>query len=652
MRDKSEDTARPARKTVPDHRVVSSITPNPVERAQITVDGWALTRRISPRARVRLAVVDDVGRPQNQYPDTALIDGPAPSLPWAVPLTDQRGLFHLVAFDLDLTHGDGNVIRDTHQLTGWLNQLCIEHTVAQSGPSGGRHVWLSLTEPAPAELVSTLADHAAAALPTLDLSALKNAAWGSMRPPGAPHRSGGRSVVLSGPDEALRPAVTVEQLTRLTVTIAAVAAARQPPPQPLPVTTRLPVDAEGHRYLPGRPQALPPASALALRATPADASAAAFTVLLGAVRARWHLADVLAVLDQPGLEHIRSERHTSGRQLRSPRNRQQVLARQWNRAVDTVHSTPDTTTATAADPTFHGRVTAVTEQVQATQARADSAVGRWTTRTGPAARRVLDALCLLALTAVTATVEADTRRLALLTGLGRETVRVRLHQLAADGWISLTQPATGRRGHVWTLPPVPVSPGQISYPQASLETRSQGVPPPAPTRTHWQQKLRKRLQDQAHDVFIAAALGPAAGQLYATLSVNPTNTTELATLTRRSPEQVNTLLADLLANHLIIRTATGWRRSRTDRRAAAALRLGGHGTLAARRTRYEHERALWAWWCDELDWMRLPRTDPAKKRRGQLAVGQLAIDSVRPRGRYPRDRRGRGDHRLAANIAA
>lgn len=646
----SEDSARPARRTVPNHRVFSSITPNPVERAQITVDGWALTRRISPRARVRLAVADDVGRPQNQYPDTAPIDGPAPRLPWAVPLTDQRGLFHLVAFDLDLTHGDGNVIRDTDQLTGWLEQLRIEHTVAQSGPSGGRHVWLSLTEPAPAELVSTLADHAAGALPTLDLSALKNAAWGSMRPPGAPHRSGGRSVVLSGPDEALRPAVTVEQLTRLTMAIAAAAAARQPQPQPLPATTRLPVDTDGHRHLPGQRRALPSVSALTLRTSPTDASAAAFTVLLGAVRARWHLADVLAVLDQPGLEHIRSERHTPGRELRNPSDRQQVLARQWNRAVDTVHSTPDT--ATGDDPTFPARATAVTEQIQATQARADSAAGRWTTRTGPAARRVLDALCLLALTAVTATIEADTRRLALLTGLGRETVRVRLRQLADDGWISLTEPASGRRGHVWTLPPVSAPPGQISYPQASSKTRSQGVPPPASTRTHWQHKLRSRLEDQAHDVFTAAGLGHAAGHLYAQLSANPADTTELATRTRQSSEQVNILLADLLATRLVIRTPTGWRRSRSDRRAAAARRLGIDGTLSDRRIRYEQERALWAWWCDELDWMRLPRTDPAKRRRGRLAVGQLAIDSVRPRGRYPRDRCGRGDHRLAADIAA
>ncbi len=253
----SEDSARRRQMTGPARRVsplaAQSLsrwgTPSPESR---TVDGWALTGRISPRDVVRLAVADAAGRPQNLYPALAPIDGPAPQLPWAVPLTDTQGRFHLVAFDLDLGHGDGNVVRDTAQLTGWLEQLRIEHTVAQSGPSGGRHVWLSMTEPTPADLVAALADHAAAALPTLDLSPLKNPVWGSVRPPGAPHRSGGISVILSGPDEPLRPAVTVEQLTRLMVTLAAAAAAAERPTASLTPAAPLPVDAEGHRYLPGQ----------------------------------------------------------------------------------------------------------------------------------------------------------------------------------------------------------------------------------------------------------------------------------------------------------------------------------------------------------------------------------------------------------------
>jgi len=648
-----ETTAHPVSVPAPATENTDSIYASSPQRPLSFRDGWALTARVSPRDVVRLAAVDDAGRPQNLYPHLARIDGPAPSLPWAVPLTDQLGRFHHLAFDLDLTHGDGNVIRDTRQLTGWLDQLNIEHTVAQSGPSGGRHVWLSLTEPAPANMVSALADHAAAALPTLDLSALKNSAWGSVRPPGSPHRTGGHSVVLSGPNEPLRPAVSPGQLTRLTVVIAAAGAARLPRPEPLPANSPLPVDGDGHRYLPGQRRRLPAGSARALQAPPVDASAAAFTVLLGAVRARWHHADMLKVLDQPGLEHLRSERTGGGREQRSPRERQRLLARQWDKAVDAVRRTPDAAIGETDDPTFPDRAADITRHIQAVQTRADSAPGRWTSRTGPATRRVLDALCFLVLTAVTTTVEADIRRLGHLTGLGRETVRVRLHQLASDGWITLTEQATGRRGHTWTLTKIPLPPGQTSYPQVSPDTRSQGVPPPSPNRTHWQNKLRTRLDDQAHDVFTPRGLRHTAGQLYAELTAHPTSTAELSTKGRRPPEDVTAALADLLAAHLVVRTRSGWRRTNTDRRTAAAQRLGVDGTLAARRTRYDRERLLWAWWCDELDWMRLPRTDPAKKRRGRLAVGQLTLDDgSRPRGRYPRDVTGRADHRSATKLAA
>jgi len=449
--------------------------------------------------------------------------------------------------------------------------------------------------------------------------------------------------------------VTLQQLTRLVVAIAAAAAATEPRPVPLTPATPLPVDAEGHRYLPGQRRPLPAGSARALAGVPVDASSAAFTVLLGAVRARWHLADVVAVLHEPGMEHIRTERDPAGRRQRDPRTRQRMLARQWNKAVLAVQRTADFIPAPVDDPTFPARAAAVAGRISAVQARADAAPGRWNTRTGPSARRVLDALCLLAATAVTSAVEADTRRLAMLTGLGRETVRVRLHQLAADDWISLTEPAIGRRGHVWTISPIPVSPGQLVYPQPSLPMRSQGVPPPGSDPLHriWKDKLGRRLADQNHDIFTSAGLGSAAGFLYAHIADSTTSPDDLYATTRTPPEQLEALLADLLTARLIVRTASGWGRTSHDGRAAAARRFGCDGVLADRRDSYERERMLWAWWCDELDWMRLPRTDPAKRRRARrVAAGQLTIDGAFARGRYPRRADGRADHRQAANLTA
>ena len=378
-------------------------------------------------------------------------------------------------------------------------------------------------------------------------------------------------------------------------------------------------------------------------------------MLLGAVRARWHLADVVAVLHEPGLKHIRTERDAAGRRQRDPRTRQRMLARQWNKAVLAVQRTADFVPATIDDPTFPARAAAVADRISAVQARADAAPGRWNTRTGPSARRVLDALCLLAAAAITATVEADNRRLAMLTGLGRETVRVRLHQLAGDGWITLSDPAAGRRGHVWTISPVPVSPGQLRYAQSSLSTRSQGVPPPGLASTHriWKDKLGRRLSDQNHDIFTPAGLGHAAGHLYTHITGSSTSAEDLYATTRIPPGELEALLADLLAACLIVRTPAGSRRTHDDGRTAAARRLRCDGVLARRRDSYEQERVLWAWWCDELDWMRLSRTDPAKRRRaGRVSAGQLTIDGAATRGRYPRRGDGRADHRQAATLAA
>lgn len=66
-------------------------------------------------------------------------------------------------------------------------------------------------------------------------------------------------------------------MTRLVVVIAAAGAAAPLPPAPFMPTTPLPVDAEGHRYLPDHGRPLPAGIARVLTQVPLDASASAFT---------------------------------------------------------------------------------------------------------------------------------------------------------------------------------------------------------------------------------------------------------------------------------------------------------------------------------------------------------------------------------------
>jgi len=180
----------------------------------------ALTRALSPRPTVRVADVDACGTAINTYTRTARTTGDRPDAPWAVYLADPAGLFRLLVFDLDAAKGDPAA--DAATLGGWLNHAGIPHVVTVSGPSGGRHVWVACAEAVDAATVDTLARLARARLLTLDLAPMANPVTGCVRPPGAPHRHGGTSTVLSGDLITLTsPTVTATDVARLVDQLAA-----------------------------------------------------------------------------------------------------------------------------------------------------------------------------------------------------------------------------------------------------------------------------------------------------------------------------------------------------------------------------------------------------------------------------------------------
>src|SRR5664279_6099966 len=65
-------------------------------------------------------------------------------------------------------------------------------------PGRGRHVWVARAEPVTAAVVAGIAHGLAGMLPSLDTAPLLNSRTGALRPPGAPHRSGGTSQVIAG----------------------------------------------------------------------------------------------------------------------------------------------------------------------------------------------------------------------------------------------------------------------------------------------------------------------------------------------------------------------------------------------------------------------------------------------------------------------
>lgn len=603
---------------------------------------WSLAAGLSPRPKVRVADADHAGRALNRYTTELPLTAAAPERPYALYLTDCAGGYRLLGFDLDARHGP--VGEDLSDLRDLLDRAGLErHVVCASGPGGGRHVWIALTTPAPAHLVNATARALAARLPSLDIAPLTNPLTGCLRPPGAPHRSAGRSQLLAGSlEELLTPRAGPAQLHALLALLGA-PPARRAAGDPRTVAK----DATGAPYLLGDRAALPGGSKAALDgplSPEADASAALWTVLLGAARAHWHLSDLSPVLHAaPGLEHVRTAR--SG-PLRAPRNAAEagrLLARQWQRAVAHAAATPP---AAGGDPTFEPRAAATVAAVAAIQGRAGACPGRWARDGGPSDRRVLDAACNQLLAAVRLDVDLDVRRLGELCGVSRETARRALHRLTTDGFLHLVEPAAGIRAARWGLglPPSVASPGGVATGVSQADPRPGGA---GPARAAWRHALRRRLAAVAHDVFTPTpGLGHHAGRVYAQLTGQPQPCHELIDGLGYPPRRLDHYLERLRDAGLArFGPGTVWRRRAADRDCVATT-LGAGGALERRRHRHRLEREAWAWWLDELAWMHLPRS--AKRRRrdpvlGQGVLGLTGLTFRQRHGAHPRRADGRAD---------
>lgn len=598
-----------------------------------------------------MAAVDAYGTVLNLYSSARRVDRTRPNAPWAVNLADVDGNYRLIGFDLDAKAHDAS--RDASQLCEILDGLGIRHVVCESGPTNGRHVWLALTQGVPAHTVRDLAYIAQHVFPSLDITPLTNANTGCLRPPGAPHRAGGSSRVIRGDVSTLRdPSTSPESVLALVAALSARVVDIAPGPRERATPSH--TDEHGHPYIPGPKRALPAFSSRAA-AEPAalgDASAVLWRVLIGAAAAHWHYDDVAALAETaPGLEHVRTVRDRSSRSprpSRGPASPAATLARQWLKAVQHVAGRDG---RTGEDPTFDGRADAIADQVAWIQARARAAGGRWVDHGGPADRRVLNALCLLALRALSGTVEADIRRLALMAGIGRETARTALRRLAADGWIGQALSADGPHGAHWSLA------STNDFHRYSGTSRSQADPRPpgagAAKRSAAISKLQGELAAATHDLFtLSPGLGLHAGNVFAQTTPHPLPASSIARSLGVPLDVAVNALIRLSAVGILKHSSAGWSRPDIDGRALIARQLEVEGRLRARALRYESERELWAWWQAEQTWMQAPRRTDARRRPrpGQLSL--VPVTETNVFGAHPRRDDGRADFRRARAILA
>ncbi|MBO1903204.1 hypothetical protein J4H92_14765 [Leucobacter weissii] len=601
---------------------------------------------------MRVAAVSDDGSTLNSYPPQHItpVTETAPERPWAIYLTDREHAYRLLCFDLDgkTPEAAEAAEQDAAALARLLTDAGLAPVVCQSGPQGGRHIWIALREGVSAELVHRLARLAKTLHTTLDLSPIMNPAAGCVRPPGAPHRHGGSSTVIDGKLHSLtRPSGTEAAVAAAVERLAQLVNDRAATERTDTFSAETEQDDRKHPHIPGTKRPLAPAAAAALRADAAagDASAVLWRVLTGAAAAHWQYSDLARLLDTaPGLEHARTRREHGRRIARRPDERARVLRRQWDRAVAYIASGRR---VVGRDETFDARADAIATLVLAVQGRADAAPGRWNRGGGPADRRVLDALSILTLQAVSADVEADTRRLALMAGIGRETARTALLRLSEDGWIVRTREAEGRGAAHWKIGPQVVIHSNPDEGRSQVAHRPPGSGSAA--RNALLLELTNRLDSAAHDLFTLGALGLHAGNVYARCTHDPLPLAQLARLTGSDAAHTVQTLTQLIEADVLLLSRDGWHKPAADRRDAAADARGVTGRLAARAERYAVERELWAWWQDELDWM---NTAPAERPK-RPAPGQLVLVpdvGPTPRPIHPRTPYGRADYRAARCI--
>lgn len=534
--------------------------------------GWALlvaarTDRLRVAVRRRGVVTNDYG--EHRWDADALPDGP-----FAVYLA-RSGRYRTLAFDIDAKEG-ADPVGDAHRLAAMLDAAGVRYVEAISGPRGGRHLIATFPDGLPASLVAALAKHlAGTVIPSLDATPLCNPRTGSIRPPGAPHRAGGVSTLVT-------PAARARLLL----------AAGNPRDafDRLCTAVGVPVGGESHPWSPARsPRPLSQRIVRLLHhgdvdGVYADRSALAAAICLAFVNAgRPYEEFQRATLDPAcrGLDHLRRALVADGRyRFRSRAAITAAARRMWRGRVVYASTHP-----------ARGGSSTVAPIVGAILAAVDAQARRWGGQAGPTDRAVLHALLDRALRADRMRVHAGARDLALDAGVSRSAAARAMYRLARDGWLTRVEQAAGTRAAEYRLH-TPAGAGEWHAPSAPFTMAVGGTLAPAPPTT-W---LRRTVTTQAHDAFTSDGLGRYAGAVLLALLNAPGTARHLARRTGLSMPTVRKHLHRLRTTGLAEPTGSLWRANDLGRLGGAATQFGGAGAVARRSDGYELERQVYAWY--------------------------------------------------------
>lgn len=178
--------------------VAASTTGAPLSARQVTPElAWRLARLIAGAPTYRRG---RWVRGRFQYPRPAVapkITATLPKQPAAVLVHGPDGSVATICLDLDTSKALQEVVDDDAKRLGELLERCGIRYVADYSPSGGRHLYVPLTERVTAAEAREVVEAMTLLAPSLDPGPHQNITDGCIRVPGSAHKAGGHQVLIT-----------------------------------------------------------------------------------------------------------------------------------------------------------------------------------------------------------------------------------------------------------------------------------------------------------------------------------------------------------------------------------------------------------------------------------------------------------------------
>lgn len=499
-------------------------------------------------------------------------------MPAAVHLHDKHGCGHVLVLDLDQTAG--TVADDYTALTHTLDSHGAMW-FADASPSGGRHMYIPLTDAVPHAVLVDVARRLATLHPSIDPSPHYSADTGCIRPPGSVWKRGGHQRLITDLKDAVAAATIRNPNHVLDHLLAGIPEQPAPAPAPSPEPT---VDVDVTAYVSGGDSHLSPRLTAIARtglydtnrySSPSEARQA---VITGCVRAGLSRLDVIRRIETgiwPGLAAM-YRRYSAGQRKALGRDwvkAQAWLTRQVQKPVQSDTTSPQVTGGRLPPPSTHEALRRIETHLAHTEPPATS--------TAPRRRRyLLRSLLAAAHQDGSLTLSRGCRSLAVASGIDRTKIPATLHALCSEEepLLRKVQDAQGKNAAVYELL-VPTD--------------------PPPDRSPWTKGLPVHSLRAAFRV-----LGLTAADIYETLELHgPLTGRGAAQRIGHSPTTVLDALALLSSHGLTTSRSEGgntvWTVTTAQDLVDAADRLGASAIVAALILRFRTERLIWWAWLAE-----------------------------------------------------